>query len=130
MCQGCKLRVLCTKSKAGRSVIRYDRQEALDFALAHLKTKEAKQTIKERKTYAETIFAEAKNSHGLRKATCRGLEKVTIQALLTCAVQNIKRLVKHYQTSVAKSISIVFKKFRYWGRIISVPSTLVQNSMS
>jgi len=37
MCEGCKLRTQCTISKAGHSIIRYDRQEALDFALAHLK---------------------------------------------------------------------------------------------
>jgi hypothetical protein len=57
-------------------------------------------TIKQRKTYAETILGEAKNSHGLRRAICRGLDKVTIQALLTSTVQNIKRLVKHYQDKI------------------------------
>ena len=57
--------------RAGQnSVIRYDRQDTLDFALAHLKTEKAKITIKQRKTYAETIFGEAKNSHGLRRAIC------------------------------------------------------------
>jgi len=86
-------------SLVARSRLWRDRQDALDFAFlpeadlpmaeAHLKTPRAKATIKQRKTYAETIFAEAKNSHGLRRAICRGLDKVTIQDLLTCAVQNI-----------------------------------------
>lgn len=111
MCEGCKLRTQCTGSKAGRSVIRYDQQEALDFALAHLKTGKARSTIKQRQTYPEPIFAEAKNFHGLRRAVCRGLEKVTIQTLLICAVQNIKRLIKHSYTSVANLIYIVSRKF-------------------
>ena len=101
-CQKCKLRSQCTGGEAGGSVIRYDRQDALDFAFppeasacppvdlwrtgqslagrdlpmakAHLKTEKAKRTIKQRKTCAETIFAEAKNSHGLRRAICKGLD--------------------------------------------------------
>lgn len=130
VCEGCKLRARCTVSKIGRSVIRYDRQEALDFALAHLRTEEAKVSIKQRKTYAEIIFAEAKNSHGLRKATCRGLEKVAIQALLTCAVQNMKRLIKHYHTSVANSIFLVLRKLHYRERILVAPLNWITNSMS
>jgi len=105
----------------------------LDFALAHLRTEEAKVSIKQRKTYAEIIFAEAKNSHGLRKATCRGLEKVRlkrIQALLTCAVQNMKRLIKHYQTSVANSIFLVLRKLYYRERILVAPLNWITNSMS
>ena len=109
--------------KAGRSVIRYDRQDALDFVLAHLKTKRAKRTIKQRKVYAETIFAEAKNSHGLRRAICRGLDKVTIQALLTCAVQNIKRLIKHSYASGPNSIYIALKQFHFRAKVLLVPVT-------
>ena len=123
VCQQCELMSRCTVSKVGRSVIRYDRQEALDFALTHLKTEKAKATIKQRKTYPEPIFAEAKNSHGLRQAICRGLEKVTIQALLTCAVQNIKRLIKYYQTSVLNSVYLALKKFHYSRRIILISVT-------
>lgn len=124
ICKGCKLRAQCTTSKAGRTVIRYDRQEALDFALAHLKTGRAKVTIKQRQVYAETIFAEAKNSHGLRKAICRGLEKVAIQALLICAVQNIKRLIKHYSVSVT-NLLYVLRKFHHRERIWAVTVTQV-----
>ncbi|MCK4385315.1 MAG: transposase [candidate division Zixibacteria bacterium] len=56
-CKGCKLRSQCTGGEAGRPVIRCDRQDALDFALVYLKTEKAKRTIKQRKVYAETIFA-------------------------------------------------------------------------
>jgi transposase len=122
-CKACKLRSQCAGGESGRSVIRYDRQDALDFALAHLKTQRAKATIKQRKIYPETIFAEAKNSHGLRRATCRGLDKVIIQALLTCAVQNIKRLIKHFYASGSNSIYIALKQFHSRTKVLLVPVT-------
>jgi len=42
----------------------------------------------------EHLFGEAKQSHGLRKARYRGLEKMNEQAILTAIAQNLKRLVK------------------------------------
>ena len=47
-----------------------------------------------RKWTIEGLFAEAKLFHGLRRARYRGLNKVSIQALMTALVQNIKRIVK------------------------------------
>jgi transposase len=106
ICQRCKLREKCCGGKSARRVIRYERQEVLDFILRHLKTKEAKDTIKKRKVYIETVIAEAKNNHGLRKTNYRGIEKVEIQLLLTAATQNIKRLVKHYTENKEKEAKL------------------------
>jgi hypothetical protein len=39
--------------------------------------------LSQRPIFAEWIIAEAKTLHGLRRAFFRGLEKVSIQALLT-----------------------------------------------
>ena len=100
-----------------RSRLWRDRQDALDFTLAHLKTQRAKTTIQQRKTYAETIFAEAKNFHGLRRTICRGLDKVTIQALLTCTVQNIKGLVKYYQDKIARKGYFSLKQLYFYTKI-------------
>jgi transposase len=116
-CKACKLRSQCAGGEAGRSVIRYDRQDALDFALAYLKTEKAKTSIKQRKTYPETIFGEAKNYHGLTRAICRGLDKVTIQALLTSTVQNIKRLVKYYQDKITERGLLSLKQLYYYMKI-------------
>jgi len=60
----------------------------------HLKNPEAKVLMVERFICAEGVLGEAKVLHGLNRATCRGLDKVTIQAVLTAAVQNLKRLVR------------------------------------
>jgi hypothetical protein len=100
-----------------RSRLWRDRQDALDFALAYLKTEKAKTSIKQRKTYPETIFGEAKNHHGLTPAICRGLNKVTIQALLTSTVQNIKRLVKYYQDKIMERGLLSLKQLYYYMKI-------------
>lgn len=42
----------------------------------------------------ETVFGEAKERHGLRRAKSRGVEHVREQCLLTAMAQNIKRMVK------------------------------------
>ena len=47
-----------------------------------------------RKWTIEGLFAEAKQFHGLRRARYRGLQKVSIQALMTAMAQNIKRIIK------------------------------------
>jgi len=48
----------------------------------------------ERKWKIEGLFGEAKNFHGLRRARYRGLKKVSVQALMTAIVQNIKRAIQ------------------------------------
>ncbi len=51
------------------------------------------------------IIAEAKTLHCLRRAFFRGLEKVSIQALLTATVQNIKRLLKYCRDKINQTIT-------------------------
>jgi hypothetical protein len=43
----------------------------------------------------EGVHGEAKTQHGLRRAVRRGLSNVRIQAYLTAAVINLKRLALH-----------------------------------
>ena len=47
------------------------------------------------RTRSEHIFAEAKTLHGMDRARVRGESRVQVQALLTGAVQNLKRLAAH-----------------------------------
>lgn len=51
--------------------------------------------------------------YDLDEFTPNHLDKVTIQALLTSAVQNIKRLVKHCYTPITNSVSFVLEQFRF-----------------
>jgi hypothetical protein len=45
-----------------------------------------------RKETIERVFADAKEKHGMRWTTLRGLKKVTMQAMLTYASMNLKKL--------------------------------------
>lgn len=100
-CKGCKFKGECLGAKTNcKSISRHIHQEILDKVEEYLKTEKAKESIRERKIYSELIFAEAKTLHGLNRARYRGKWKVNIQALLTAAVQNIKRLIKHYETGM------------------------------
>ena len=40
----------------------------------------------------ERVFADAKEKHGMRWTTLRGLKKLSMQAMLTFAAMNLKKL--------------------------------------
>lgn len=103
-CQGCPFRKACATEKSVRTVIRAKEEEALTWAMEQLQTPQAVGIMTERSVCAEGVAGEAKGFHGLRRALCRGLEKVTIQALLIAAVQNLKRLVKAKVHSMEEKI--------------------------
>jgi hypothetical protein len=48
--------------------------------------------MRKRQVWVEPLFAEVKGWRGLRRFRLRGLEKVTSEALLIAAGQNLKRL--------------------------------------
>ncbi|MGE7600443.1 transposase, partial [Lysinibacillus fusiformis] len=45
-----------------------------------------------RKETIERVFADAKEKHGMRWTTLRGLKKLSMQAMLTFAAMNLKKL--------------------------------------
>lgn len=93
-CSVCPLREKCVSPKVSvRHIFRAVHQNFKDQAIQYLATDHARETLRQRKTYAEWIHAESKTRHGLRRAMFRGLSKVSIQVLMIAAVQNIKRLV-------------------------------------
>ncbi len=96
-CKECPIRDQCPSPKSIRTVIRSPHQEAIEQAEAHLQTPEGRQTFQRRKSTAEWVIAEAKDFHGLRRARCRGLDNMKIQALLIASVQNLKRLLSAWE---------------------------------
>jgi hypothetical protein len=50
--------------------------------------------MRKRRVWAEGLFAEAKQWHGLQRFRVRGLINVTIQALLIASGQNLKRWLR------------------------------------
>ncbi len=114
-CRGCDLKSKCFAERSVRRLFRYgkDRQRAVDWAVNHLKTPEGKKTFSERGIFAEWAIAEAKGLHGLRRAMFRGVDKVTIQALMTAVAQNIKRLIRHKAQNNERLKGLLFGKLVY-----------------
>jgi hypothetical protein len=73
-------------------VTRHIWQEYVEEA-DHLRHKpEVKQIYAKRKETIERVFADAKEKHGMRWTTLRGLKKLSMQAMLTFAALNLKKM--------------------------------------
>ncbi len=79
-CNACPLKKDYTTSPRGRRVARHA-YEAY------------KKAMRKRQVWVEPLFAEAKESHGLRRLRLRGLANANIQGLLVAAGQNLNRLL-------------------------------------
>ena len=59
----------------------------------HLRThQDVKPIYAKRKETIERVFADAKEKHGMRWTTLRGLKKLSMQAMLTFAAINLKKM--------------------------------------
>jgi len=113
-CRQCPLRARCLSPKAkNRSVLITKEYIALTRARReHAQGwPESKRHLYSRHRWlVEGAHGQAKSQHGLRRAARRGLANVQIQAYLTAAVMNLKRLaraaaalLRHIYTHLAKT---------------------------
>jgi len=105
-CRRCHLRNRCINQDASsRSVLISYGYEALLRARRRHRQPDQKyvETYKRHRWRTEGMHGEAKTQHGLRRAVRRGLSNVAIQAYLTAAVINLKRL--------ARSVGLLFAQF-------------------
>lgn len=96
VCGACPLRAACVRSKfpqGVRQVTRFD-NGYVERAQAAYRSPHGRRLLKHRQTCIEGLFGQAKNFHGLGRARWRGRVKMRIQALLTAAVLNLKKLLK------------------------------------
>ena len=91
-CADCPLKTKCCGTAKVRSVSRPDDGGLRDRTVAYLRTRPARRLVRQRKAWVETVFGDGKERRGLRRARCRGLDAVRIQALLTATAQNIRQL--------------------------------------
>ncbi|MHC4337774.1 MAG: transposase [Planctomycetota bacterium] len=94
-CRNCRLRKNCiSETSASRTVLISNGYESLLRARRRHRQPDDKfvATYKRHRWRAEGMHGEAKTQHGLRRAVRRGLSNVAIQAYLTAAVINLKRL--------------------------------------
>jgi hypothetical protein len=89
----CPLLEQCTQSKNHQKLIQRHIWEGYVEEADHLRhTKEVKEIYARRKESVERVFADAKEKHGMRWTTVRGLKKLSMQAMLTFSAMNLKKL--------------------------------------
>jgi IS5 family transposase len=91
-CQQCPLKEHCTKRGYRTISISYY-QAAFDEA-ARINTTRTGRALQKERSSIESKYAEMKNIHGLKRARYRGLERVTIQALITAILVNLKNFIR------------------------------------
>jgi len=93
ICAGCPVLSQCTESKNHQKLIQRHIWEVYLEEAEHLRhTHEIKQIYARRKETIERVFADAKEKHGMRWTTLRGLKKLSMQAMLTFASMNLKKM--------------------------------------
>lgn len=100
-CQNCRLRPQCFSEKTQRKTIRIvdGHQAQLRARRRHARgwDEKTRAHYSRHRWRAEGINGEAKTQHGLARAARRGLANIQIQAYLTAAVINLKRLANTAQ---------------------------------
>jgi transposase len=91
-CEACPLKSECTTGLSRTIAISYY-QSLFDEAAEFNKTASYKEHKKKR-AHIEPKYSEMKHIHGMERARYRGLERVTIQALLTAIVVNLKNFTR------------------------------------
>jgi hypothetical protein len=94
VCAACPLRSQCTRDKSGRTLKRYEYQEALDKARQQSHSEAARQDRRRRQWFKERHFAEVAVLHGFKRARWRGWWCQSIQDLLMATPHNLKILVR------------------------------------
>ena len=90
-CQACPIRSQCTDSREGRKLNRPFDEAYRERVREYQRTPAYAKAMRKRAVWVEPLFGEAKQWHGLRQFRLRGLEQVTIEALLVAAGQTLKR---------------------------------------
>ena len=91
-CAGCPLKEKCCGKAKARSVSRPDDGGLRDRVAAYLATPQARQTIRRRKAWIETVFGDGKERRGQRRARCRGVDKMRFQACMIAIAQDVRQL--------------------------------------
>ncbi len=95
-CEQCEHINKCVASKvAGRQIQRNINKEHIEWAETCLTKSERKRLMARRKHKAEGSFADATN-HGFKRMRFRGIDKARAQNLLIAAIQNLRKLMRHY----------------------------------
>jgi transposase len=93
ICADCPFLSQCTQSQAHQKLIQRHVWEEFVEEADHLRHhQDVKPIYAKRKETIERVFADAKEKHGMRWTTLRGLKKLSMQAMLTFASMNLKKM--------------------------------------
>ncbi|MCM3025146.1 IS1182 family transposase [Heyndrickxia ginsengihumi] len=93
VCVHCPFLSQCTQSQNHQKLIqRHIWENYIEEAEHFRHTSKVKEIYARRKETIERVFADAKEKHGMRWTTLRGLKKLSMQAMLTFAAMNLKKL--------------------------------------
>jgi len=93
ICAKCPSLSQCTEGKNHQKLIQRHIWESYVEEAEHLRhAYDIKQIYAKRKETIERVFADAKEKHGMRWTPLRGLKKLSMQAMLTFAAMNLKKL--------------------------------------
>lgn len=95
-CKNCPMLNECTRSHNHRKVVtRHVWEDSKEWVRGNRLSRSGKYLYRKRKETIERSFADAKELHGFRYCRLRGLRNVREQALMTAAVQNMKKMAIH-----------------------------------
>lgn len=95
-CKTCPMLEECTRSRNHRKVVtRHVWEDSKEWVRNNRLSRSGKYLYRKRKETIERSFADAKELHGFRYCRLRGLQNVREQALMTAAVQNMKKMAIH-----------------------------------
>ncbi len=101
VCKSCPLLEKCTRSRNHKKIItRHIWETHKEWVRNNRLSTSGKYLYRKRKETIERSFADAKQLHGFRYCRLRGLRNVTEQALMTAAVQNMKKIALHLDKQV------------------------------
>lgn len=117
-CRDCPLKPECAPGRFDRRVIRRWDADIWEAVIDTVNSRRGRKLLRRRQIVSERIFADAKSKHGLERAQFRGRGKVQIQALLTAAALNLKKLVN--RTPAAQSGAAAMAIWRLVGDLALV----------
>ncbi|WP_156160086.1 IS1182 family transposase, partial [Paenibacillus sp. E194] len=95
-CKNCPMLSECTRSRNHRKVVtRHVWEDSKEWVRINRLSRSGKYLYRRRKETIERSFADAKELHGFRYCRLRGLQNIREQALMTAAVQNMKKMAIH-----------------------------------
>jgi transposase len=120
-CRDCPLKAKCCPGPSDRVVTRRWDMLVVEEMQLRAQTRRGRRLLNRRQHVSEHINADAKEKHGMHRAQFRGRGKMQIQALLTAATMNLKRLMTRrpvaqsgmgtWRTSIGKLVA--FRAFRW-----------------